>query len=96
MRRALVARRAGTWRSLGRTVAGTGLAEGAGGKDSAGAGAVVCHDSDNQPVGFAAKTPEGRCASALSFRSAFTCSIMACGGGSCPLRPCPGLRYPRW
>ena len=38
---------------------------------------------------FALKTPDGRCAKGPSLRSAWTCSMIACCGGSCPPRQCP-------
>lgn len=58
--------------------AGPGLAEGACGEDTGGAGEVVGRDRG--------KNAKGMCGSALSFKSALTCSILGTspGGGGPP------------
>ena len=79
IRRAEDATRAGTWISLRRTVAVVAFASwGAAVRLAAARVRLNAMTASTSQAAFAVNFPEGRCASAEFFRSAWTCSMMAC------------------
>src|SRR4029077_6986134 len=77
-RRAEDAIRAGTVISLRRTVAVVDLASPVPARVAAARVRLKATTASTSQAELAAKDPEGRCASAEFFRSAWTCSMIAC------------------
>jgi hypothetical protein len=90
MRRADEAIRAGTLTSLRRIVAVVALASPGPVMMAAARVRLKAIAASTSQAALAVKTPEGRWAKALFFRSAMTCSITAWPGESCPRRRYPG------
>ena len=78
MRRAEVATRPGTCTSLRRTVAVVALARSAAAREPAARVRLNAMTASTSQAALAVNTPEGRCARAEFFRSAWTCSMIAC------------------
>ena len=78
MRRALLTIRAGTWMSFRRIVPVLALTNASSARIPAALVRLYAITAATSQAEFAVNFPEGRWARALSFRSALTCSIMAC------------------
>ena len=78
IRRAEVATRAGTVISLRRIVAVVALARSGPVRVAAARVRLNAMTASTSQAAFAVNTPEGRCARAEFFRSAWTCSMIAC------------------
>jgi len=76
--RAEVEIRAGTWMSLRRMVPLRALPSSVPASVPTARERLNAIVASSNQAAFAVKIPDGRCASALSFRSALTCSMIAC------------------